>query len=161
MSTILDVLRTAPPPQPGTQHAGRNLITDTQIETDKTNSPWMKRDALPISPIQYLTSAIDSVAPLIKIRQQRGVLGGGQALQLPVPLRVKQRRRTAIKWILQSAESGKDIKLADRVAREIIKVATGQSSAWDKRQAVHKLAVVARSNIRLTGSTRRFTGKIK
>lgn len=156
MERILDVLRTAPPPQSNASSADRALITDSQIETDKTTSMWIKRDALPLSPIQYLTSAIDSVAPLVKIRQQRGILGGGQALQLPVPLRVRQRRRTAIKWILQSAASGKDAKLADRVAREVMKVANGSSSAWDKRQAVHRLAITARSNIRLTNARRRF-----
>ena len=150
MAKILDIIRTAPPPQANINIPGRTLLTDRQIETEKTVAPWIQRDALPLSPIQYLTSAIDSVAPLVKIRNQRGVLGGGKALELPVPLRVKQRRRTAIKWILQSAEGGKDVRLADRVAREIIKVANGMSSAWEKRAQVHRMAVTARSNVRLT-----------
>ncbi|RMZ85064.1 hypothetical protein DV738_g341, partial [Chaetothyriales sp. CBS 135597] len=149
VSMILDYLRTAPAP-----HANgasyRPLLSDTMLNTEHTHTVAVPRDQLPLSPIQYLTAAIDSVAPLVKIRQQKGMAGGGASTPIPVPLRVKQRRRTAIQWILQAAESRKETKLAERLAKEIIKVADGTSSAWEKRQQVHRLAVVARSNIRLT-----------
>ena len=152
MSQILETLRTAPPPQPNTganpTSAAANLLSDSSIETGKTMSPWIRRENLPLSPIQYLTSVIDSVAPLVKIRNQRGVLGGGQSLPIPVSLRVKQRRRTAIKWIMDSAENNRDTYLADRVSKEIIKVANGTSSAWEKRAQVHRMAITARSNVR-------------
>jgi small subunit ribosomal protein S7 len=144
MFRILETLRTAPPPSSGSN----NLLSDASIETEKTTQPWVRREDLPNSPIQYLTSAIDSVAPLIKIRNQRGILGGGQALPIPVALRVKQRRRTAIQWILTSAENNRDTYLADRVAKEIIKVANGTSSVWEKRAQVHRQATTARSNVR-------------
>src|SRR5271169_1544076 len=120
MSIILDTLRTAPPPQPNPSFPNRTLLT-TQ-----------PRNLLPLSPVQYLVTAIDSVAPLLKIRQQRGVAGGGASLPLPVPLGVRQRRRVAIQWILASADNRKEVNLADRVAREIINVAEGKSSAWEK-----------------------------
>jgi len=138
MSIILDILRTAPPPQANAQFPGRNLLTSKP------------RDALPLSPVEYLTTVIDSVAPVIKIRQQRGIAGGGASLPIPVPLRIRQRRRTAIQWILTSAQSRRDTRLADRVAKEIISVAEGKSSAWERRAMVHRLAVSARSNVRLS-----------
>lgn len=156
MSKILETLRTAPPPQTSASGTSGRLLSDNRIETGHTIQPWLPRDALSLSPIQYLTSVIDSVAPLMKIRQQKGVLGGGQSLPIPVPLRVKQRRRTAIKWILQSAENNNDTYLADRVAKEIIKVANGTSSVWEKRAAAHRLAVSARSNVRNSLNRRRF-----
>jgi small subunit ribosomal protein S7 len=141
MSVILDTLRTALPPQ---TNPARPLLAS-----------FPPAPILPLSPIQYLTAAIDSVAPLIKIRQQKGVMGGGASLPIPVPLGVKQRRRTAMQWILSSAEKRRETRLADRVAREIISVAEGKSSAWERRAAVHKMGVSARSNVRLAMMRRR------
>lgn len=72
-------------------------------------------------------------------------------MPIPVPLRVKQRRRTAIKWILESSEKRGDVHLADRVAREVMAVAGGGSGVWEKRAMVHRLAITARSNVRNVG----------
>jgi len=148
MSIILDTLRTAPPPQPNVQFPGRTLLTDSNT-TANALQPSMPREALPLSPVQYLTTIVDSVAPLIKIRQQRGVAGGGASLPIPVPLGIRQRRRQAIQWIMASAESRREVRLADRVAKEIINVAEGKSGVWEKRALVHKLGVSARSNVKI------------
>jgi small subunit ribosomal protein S7 len=107
---------------------------------------------LPLNPILYLTLAIDSVAPLLRIRSQRGAAGGGVALQIPVPLGQRQRRRTAIEWVLNSASkrksrgSGKG-GFAQKVAEELISVVEGRSSVWERRNAAHKLGVAARANL--------------
>lgn len=136
MDDILQILRTAPTPQGSALAADRALLTT------------LPREALPLSPVEYLTAAIDSVAPLIKIKQQKGVLGGGASLPIPVPLTIKQRRRTAIKWILASAENRKESKLAERVAKELINVIEGRGGAWDRRNLVHKAGISARANTR-------------
>jgi small subunit ribosomal protein S7 len=140
MSQILHTLRTSPS---APANASRPLLTDHTIATTKISQPAQQRPTLPLSPIAYLTSIIDSVAPLTKIRLQRGILGGGQQLPLPVPLRIKQRRRTAIKWILDGSEKRSETALADRLA-----VAAGQSAVWERRAMAHRLATTARSNIR-------------
>ena len=107
---------------------------------------------LPLNPVLYLTLAIDSIAPLLKIRSIKGAAGGGVALQLPSPLGVRQRRRTAIMWILDAASkkrnrgSGKGM-FAQRIAEEIIGVVEGRSSVWQRRDAIHKLGVSARANL--------------
>jgi len=81
--------------------------------------------------------------------------GGGRSLPVPVPIAIRLRRRTAMNWILDSSGKRMEARLADRVAREIIGVAEGTSSAWDKRQLLHKQAVSARANLRvLTAPTR-------
>ena len=136
MADILNILRSAPTPQGSMLGNGRELVST------------VPHAALPLSPVQYLTAAIDSVAPLIKIRQQRGVLGGGASMQIPIPLGVRQRRRAAIKWILSSAEKRKEPKVADRVAKEIMNVAEGRSGAWDRRGLIHKQGISARANVR-------------
>jgi len=145
MAAILDTLRTAP--VPSTSATDRALLVD------------VPREALPLEPVKYLTAVIDSVAPLVKIRQQKGLLGGGASMPIPVPLSLRQRRRAAIQWILTAAESRRELALSERVAKEIINVAEGRSGAWERRQRVHKLAISARANIKAGMSGRRIKRK--
>ena len=143
MDTILNILRTSPPPSAGSQGFGSGLLTN------------LPREALPLNPIQYLSAIIDSVAPLLKVKQLKGIMGGGASLPIPVPLRPHARRRTAIKWILNSAANRREPRLADRVAKELLAVAEGRGGAWDRRQMVHKLGISARANLKTITSGRR------
>lgn len=117
---------------------------------------------LPLNPVLYITIAIDSVAPLIKINRIAGAAGGGRALELPHPLAVRQRRRTAFMWILDVVEkkpskgSGRK-QFAHRLAEEIIAVVEGRSSVWDKRKVLHKLGTATRANV----GSRKATTKVK
>lgn len=135
---ILSYLRTASPPA---VNPSRPLLLGAPPPSH-----------LPLNPVLYLTLAIDSVAPLLRIRSQRGAAGGGVALQIPVPLRVRQRRRAAVQWILAAAEKKKSRgsgrgQFAQRVAEEIVAVVEGRSGVWERRSGVHKLAVSARANV--------------
>jgi len=106
---------------------------------------------LPLDPVTYLTVAVDSVAPLIYIQRIAKLAGGGRALELPAPLHQRQRRRAAIKWILDivnkkpSKGSGRSM-FPTRVAEEIIAVVEGRSSVWDKRHEIHKKGTSVRAN---------------
>lgn len=138
MALILQHLRTAPIP---TIDPSRPLLPGAPPPSH-----------LPLNPILYLTLAIDSVAPLLRIRSQRGAAGGGVALQIPVPLGQRQRRRIAVQWILSSASRRRNVgsgkgSFAQRIAAELISVVEGRSSVWERRNAVHKLGVSARANI--------------
>ncbi|OJD17155.1 hypothetical protein AJ78_02749 [Emergomyces pasteurianus Ep9510] len=133
MDAILHNLRSAPAPNPD---PSRPLL------------PGPPAPQLPLNPILYLTQVVDSVAPLLRIKQQPGAAGGGRSLPIPLPLALRQRRRTAIKWIIDASEKRKDAALANRVAQEIIAVAEGKSSAWEKRAMVHKQGTAARANIK-------------
>lgn len=176
MDIILNHLRTAPPPKPSMNvlpllqsyynppvtgyipsHAPKRVQQQLAAPENKPAPPrpaQLNPSLLPLDPISYLTLAVDSIAPLVKVRQQRGVLGGGQSLQIPVPLPLKQRRRTAITWILAAADRRKEVHLADRVAREIVNVVEGKSSAWTRREGLHKLAIGSRSNVRFRAGRR-------
>lgn len=107
---------------------------------------------LPLNPILYLTIAIDSVAPLMRIRNVAGGAGGGRALEVPVPLALRQRRRVAFMWIMDVVEkkpskgSGRK-QFPHRLAEEIIAVVEGRSAVWERRRQVHKLGTAARANL--------------
>lgn len=138
MSFILNHLRTAPPPTPS---ESRPLLPGSPPPAQ-----------LPLNPILYLTLAVDSLAPLLRIRNQKGAAGGGAALQIPVPLSLRQRRRQAVMWILDAADkkksrgSGRGM-FAQRIADEVVNVVEGKSNAWEKRAMVHKVATAARANL--------------
>ena len=108
---------------------------------------------LSLNPILYITIAIDSVAPLLRVRNVSGAASGGRALEVPQPLALRQRRRVAFSWILDVVEkkpskgSGRN-QFPHRLAEEIIEVVEGRSSVWERRQQVHKLGTAARVNVR-------------
>ncbi|KID67615.1 30S ribosomal protein S7, partial [Metarhizium hybridum] len=138
VATVMNFLRTAPAPIYSPKFP---LLPGTPMASH-----------LPLNPVLYITIAIDSVAPLLKVRNIAGAGGGGRALELPVPLAVRQRRRMAVKWILDVIEkkpskgSGKN-QFPHRIAEEIIAVVEGRSSVWEKRKQVHKLGTAARANV--------------
>jgi small subunit ribosomal protein S7 len=138
MALILQHLRTSPIP---TINPARPLLPGAPPPSH-----------LPLNPVLYLILAIDSIAPLMRIRAQKGAAGGGVALQIPVPLHLRQRRRTAVEWILAAASKRRNVgsgkgSFAQRVAQELIAVVEGRSSIWERRNAIHKLGVAARANI--------------
>ncbi|PLB41907.1 mitochondrial 37S ribosomal protein uS7m [Aspergillus candidus] len=136
MSFILDHLRTSSPPQ---VHAKRRLL----------GSPSTPQ--LPMNPVLYLTLIIDSVAPVIKLRQQKGIAGGGASVPVPFALNQRQRRRQAIRWIIDASDKRRDSSLAQRVANELVSVAEGRSGVWERREHTHKMGVAGRANVGLTG----------
>ncbi|KUI53431.1 37S ribosomal protein S7, mitochondrial [Cytospora mali] len=138
MAMILNYLRTSPAPKINPQ---RPLLP---------GSP--PPEHLPLNPNLYLTLALDSVAPLIRIRGFTGLAGGGKALEVPVPISRRARRRTAFMWIMDAVNkrpslgSGKKM-LAHRIGEEIVSVIEGRSSVWDKRNQLHKLGTSVRANL--------------
>ncbi|KAK0640883.1 ribosomal protein S7 domain-containing protein [Cercophora newfieldiana] len=138
MAMILNHLRSSPAPK---INPAKPLIPGSPAP-----------EQLPLDPVGYLTVAIDSVAPLIKIRKYAKLAGGGRALELPAPLHLRQRRRWAFGWILDvvnkkpSRGSGRGM-FPTRVAEEIIAVVEGRSSVWEKRNEIHKKGTAVRANV--------------
>ncbi|KAJ5278872.1 hypothetical protein N7478_004244 [Penicillium angulare] len=139
MSIILDHLRTAPPPN---------------INPRRPLLGGPPGPQLPLDPVLYLTLIIDSVAPLFRIRQQKGIAGGGTAVQVPAPLALRQRRRAAIKWIIDGSNKRRDAQLAHRVANELVAVAEGRSGVWERRDQQHKIGISGRANLVASSSSR-------
>lgn len=142
MAMVLNHLRTSPPP----------IINPRYPLLPGAPPP----SYLPLNPVLYLTLALDSVGPLLRVQKLKGLAGGGRALDCPLPLAVRQRRRQAWLWIMDSVAkrpstgSGRR-QLAHRIAEEIIAVVEGRSSVWEKRQIVHKMGTAARMNVTSIG----------
>ncbi|CAG8925640.1 unnamed protein product [Penicillium salamii] len=132
MGIILEHLRTSSPPQ---MNPKRPLL----------DAPPASQ--MPLDPVNYLTVVVDSVAPLFRIRQQKGIAGGGAAVQIPMPLNLRQRRRTAIRWIIDGSAKRRDTSFSRRVAAEIVAVAEGRSGVWEKRDQQHKIGISGRANL--------------
>ncbi|KAI0467546.1 ribosomal protein S7 domain-containing protein [Xylaria cf. heliscus] len=138
LALILNYLRTSPPPK----------VSPLRPLLPGAPPP----EQLPLNPLVYLTLAIDSVAPIVRVRALKGMAGGGAALEVPEPIDARARRRQAMLWILEivnkkrSTGSGRK-QFAARFGQEIIAVVEGRSAAWDKRQLIHKIGTAARANL--------------
>ncbi|RPB24835.1 ribosomal protein S7, partial [Terfezia boudieri ATCC MYA-4762] len=131
---VLDILRTKPPPKEQTKY---NLIAN-----------HLPLSSLPRNPPAYLLTAIDSLAPLMRLKAMKA--SGGFSNQVPEPLNERQRRKTAIGWMLSVSKGKKDrMHFAERFAEEVVAVVEGRSSAWDRRLQIHKTAVGARANVKV------------
>lgn len=135
---ILNYLRTSPPPR---LNPARPLVPGHPPPSH-----------FPLNPLQYFTIAIESIAPLVGVYRFAGLAGGGKAMEVPMPLHARKRRRIAFNWILDTVKnkpskgSGRAM-FAHRVAEEIVAVVEGRSSVWDKRHIAHKQATAARANL--------------
>ncbi|KAJ1324815.1 small subunit ribosomal protein S7 [Microdochium nivale] len=138
MGLILNHLRTSPPPRINPM---RPLLPGAPPPSQ-----------LPLNPLLYLTLAIESVAPMVRIFAMKGQAGGGRALEVPTPLPARTRRRLAVGWILDAVNKKKSRgsgrgQFAARFGDEIIAIVEGRSTVWDRRQILHKLATVSRANL--------------
>lgn len=107
---------------------------------------------LPLDPVSYVRLAIDSIAPLLQIRSQKGLAGGGAQTQVPIALNERQRRRVAIKWILSTVEKRRSkgsgrTRFAHKVGDELVAIVEGRSTLWERRGQLHKLGTTTRSNV--------------
>ena len=145
MAMILNHLRTSPPPR-----VDARFLAHVANATGSTGASAIAQ--LPLDPVQYLALAIDAAAPLVRVRGLKKLAGGGKNLDIPVPLKERQRRRAAVAWILEAVErrpsrgSGRRM-FAARFADEVVAVAEGRSGVWQKRAALHRLATASRANL--------------
>lgn len=64
----------------------------------------------------------------------------------------------AIRWIIDASDKRRDSRFAYRVAQEIVAVAEGRSTVWDRREATHKNGTAARANPAIVEMKAKFKG---
>jgi len=101
-------------------------------------------------PLELFRQALFNAAPAVRCMNQRR---GPKAIVKPIPLSEKQRMRRAIAWIWdvvnvrsKSATTGRT--LAERTAREMIKILNGDSGVLKKKEQVHNMALANRGSVR-------------
>ncbi|CAI4044008.1 mitochondrial 37S ribosomal protein uS7m SKDI_10G3140 [Saccharomyces kudriavzevii IFO 1802] len=98
-------------------------------------------------PIQALEKSLDELAPLMLTKTFN--TGVAKASVIPVPLNKRQRNRIAWNWIVQSANQRVSSDFAVRLGEELVAISRGTSSAFDKRDQIHKTAIAHRAYIQL------------
>jgi small subunit ribosomal protein S7 len=103
------------------------------------------QEQLQKNPRMILGEAIEKVEPLFKVV---GTKRGAKSIQTPKPLNERQRRRTAILWIVEAADKRhKKDSMGVRIAKEVLAILEDDSSALQKRNQVHRTALLNRSNV--------------
>lgn len=92
-------------------------------------------------PLSLLRDAVAKVAPVVRfIRQARPT----RSVQIPVAIQEKQRVRHALKWMLSASETRGGRTVEERLAREIVLVLNGTSSALRQKATLHEQAAANR-----------------
>ncbi|KAG6839944.1 hypothetical protein H0H87_012652 [Tephrocybe sp. NHM501043] len=94
-------------------------------------------------PMPIFRQAIISAAPAVRTLSHRH---GGKAVLKPIALGEKQRIRYSVKEILEASKAKVGRTVEERLAREMIAIVQGQSKALEKKEGIHKLAMVNRGN---------------
>lgn len=98
-------------------------------------------------PIEILKKSLDDLAPLMVVKTFS--TGVAKKSVVPIPLSERQRHRIAWKWIVESANKRVSSDFAVRLGEELIAVYKGKSSAYEKRDQMHKAAIANRAYITL------------
>ncbi|KTW25579.1 hypothetical protein T552_03440 [Pneumocystis carinii B80] len=97
-------------------------------------------------PYSVLFKAIKAVSPLMKLVF---IKKGTKSIKMPVPLNEHQRHRKAIIWILEASNKQHSKNFSERLAQELIAVINGTSSIFQKKEQLHKLALINKANTQI------------
>ncbi|CDH54357.1 30s ribosomal protein s7p s5e [Lichtheimia corymbifera JMRC:FSU:9682] len=123
----------------GKKARAQRLVSDSMLELKK--KPGIT------DPYQTLSEAVETASPLMKLTTTKK---GSKALHVPTPLRLRQRRRRAIVWMLDSASKRSEKTFEQRFASEVFDVIEGTSPTLQKKAQVHKQALANRANAQVS-----------
>ncbi|KAG5517993.1 hypothetical protein PMAC_000448 [Pneumocystis sp. 'macacae'] len=94
------------------------------------------------NPHFIFSKAIEKASPLIKLVSAKR---GSKSIKIPIPLNKHQQHRKAIVWIIEASNKRHNRSFSERLAQELIAVVDGTSSVFQKKEQLHKLALVHNS----------------
>ena len=97
----------------------------------------VKEKAKVEDPMEIFDTALKNTGPLTEVRSRRV---GGANYQIPREVRPERRSFLSMKWIIDSARSGKGAPMTSRLADEIILASKNEGKAVKKREDTHKMA---------------------
>ncbi|KAH7914255.1 ribosomal protein S7 domain-containing protein [Hygrophoropsis aurantiaca] len=95
-------------------------------------------------PLPIVREAILAAAPAVRCMSQKS---GSKNIPKPIALSEKQRIRFSVKAILSASEGKSGKAVEERLARELIAVVQGRSSALEAKEKIHRFAMVNRGNL--------------
>ncbi|ORX74296.1 ribosomal protein S7 [Linderina pennispora] len=96
-------------------------------------------------PYKVVQDAVELAAPVMDTKSGRQ---GSKVIQIPRPLNLRQRRRRAIVWILDSVKKRNERKFHMRLSGELQAIINGTSGVLEKKLQLHKMVLANRSNIK-------------
>jgi small subunit ribosomal protein S7 len=99
---------------------------------DKSAKPAQKLDGRAVFDI-----ALKNIAPIMELKSRRI---GGANYQVPMEVMEPRKSTLAMRWLLIAARSKKGIRMAERLATEILDAYNKQGVAMKKREDVHRMA---------------------
>ncbi|MFZ2621161.1 MAG: 30S ribosomal protein S7 [Minisyncoccia bacterium] len=113
----------------GQKETARKIVYDAfNVIKEKTKTE---------NPMEVFDTALKNTGPMTEVRSRRV---GGANYQIPREVRPERRVFLSMKWIIESARSGKGSKMASRLADEIILASKNEGKAVKKREDTHKMA---------------------
>ncbi len=91
----------------------------------------------PLDGRQVFDIALKNVAPIMELKSRRV---GGANYQVPMEVMEPRRTTLAMRWLLTAARSKKGIRMAERLAGEIMDAFNKTGIAMKKREDVHRMA---------------------
>ncbi|MBI3591861.1 MAG: 30S ribosomal protein S7 [Candidatus Melainabacteria bacterium] len=88
-------------------------------------------------PLEVFKKAIKNVTPLVKVKARRI---GGSTYQVPVEVGQFEGESLGSRWLINAARSRPGRSMSEKLASEISDAASGQGSAFKKREDTHKMA---------------------
>ena len=88
-------------------------------------------------PMEVFSKALLNATPLIEVRPKRIA---GAIYQVPTEVPAKRQQSLSIRWILMGARARKGMKMAEKLALELLDASTEQGAAVKKKEDVYKMA---------------------
>lgn len=112
----------------GNKAAAMKIVYGALDRAEKvTNKPAM----------DVLQQAFDNAAPTMELKSRRI---GGANYQVPIEVKPERRTALAIRWIIDSARSGKGKAMEEKLAEELINAYNNTGGAVKKKADTHRMA---------------------
>ncbi len=88
-------------------------------------------------PMEVFQKALLNATPLIEVRPRRV---GGAVYQVPVEVTPKRQQSLSVRWLVNAARDRKGMKMAEKLALELLDAAGNQGGAIKKKEDIQRMA---------------------
>jgi small subunit ribosomal protein S7 len=92
--------------------------------------------------LEVLDAAITNTGPTMELKSRRV---GGSNYQVPIEVRPERRVQLALRWMIDSARSGKGRAMEVKLAEEFVNAFNNTGNAVKKKADVHRMAEANRA----------------